>query len=224
MAALGGREFQPACGEDPGEVSVGHDQHVVQAGFQDPGHNLVRACCHFVQGFAVGHTVRPDQVVGVVLADQVRADALIVAVVPFHGQRLMLRVRESCQLGRPPGAAQRGGQDQVEVHLVQHLAGFHSLLLALHGQRQVGEPCVLPALGPFGLTVAQDPELGAGCNHRNSHLDSSFGESSTAAGGSCAPGTTGAASGCPAHQASSLASASSGFSGPCSMRSSRRNL
>ena len=41
MAALVRIQAQPPCGEDPGKVAVGHNQDVVQAGFEHPGHDLV---------------------------------------------------------------------------------------------------------------------------------------------------------------------------------------
>ena len=62
---------QPPGGQDAGEMSVRDDQHVVQSRFQNPGHDLVRPGGNVVERFTVRDAVRPDQVFGVVLADQV---------------------------------------------------------------------------------------------------------------------------------------------------------
>jgi hypothetical protein len=66
-----GREFKPAGRQDPGEVPVGHNQHVIHSGFEHAADDFVSPRCYLVERLTVGHAVRPDEVIRVVFADQV---------------------------------------------------------------------------------------------------------------------------------------------------------
>ena len=87
------------------------------------------------------------------LADLVRGDALVLAVVVLQQKVGRRGLGEAGEGGRAPGPLQGAGVDAHELDAAQAVAELAGAGFAFGGQRDVGASGVAARLRPFGLAV-----------------------------------------------------------------------
>ena len=149
------RQPEPPGGEDPEHMSVCKQNRFVRAA--DFGNHAIDACADVFRAFPAGATVGEDHPAGVPLVDLARRKAFVFAIVPFrevavdHGA-----LREAGQLAGLLGAGERARQHQVERHAREQRRQQARHPSAPLRERNIGEPGVLTAHAPFGLTVPDE--------------------------------------------------------------------
>ena len=155
----GGRQVEPAGGQDPQEMAVREDQDIAVRG-ADPGEHAVGPCADLFDGLAVRPRPGPDRPARVVVADVRGQATLECAVVPFPQVRVDDRgLTEARQLCRFRRARHRAGEDEPEGGAGQPPAEGERLFATGLGQRDVGAAGVTAKTRPFGLAVADEPRV-----------------------------------------------------------------
>jgi hypothetical protein len=135
---------------DESDIAVGHRR-------KDPGEHARSAGSDLFDrltgSLAPDHTVRERRpVVAELGADVLRCAPFVPAVVPLDEQRIDLGV-ESCELCRAAGALEGLAENEAEVVPGHQGSGRTGEILAVRGQRHVGEAGVPPCARPLGLAV-----------------------------------------------------------------------
>ena len=103
--------------------------------------------------------VAPEVPVRILGVDLPAGDALIVAVVPLHQERLRDRVRVAGKLRRVACALERAGVDGVEPLIAQPGLQGARPRFALGQERHVGAAGVAARLAPVGLAMASQKDV-----------------------------------------------------------------
>ena len=158
-------EIQPAGDEHTQDMAVGKEHGILVQGAQACDH-AVTAGRHLVGGLAAGGGRVKDRPSRFRLADLLGSDPLVLTVVPLGevvGDLGMVKVTR--QLAGAPRPLTGTTEHEFEIPSGEFALQCRSLTLSLQSQRNVGKGSVLAVLAPFGFTVTDKDDLGAGGAH-----------------------------------------------------------
>ena len=163
--SLRSRQIEPRGGNHSKEMAAGENEDVSLGG-AGPLDDSIGAGSNLGRRLTAGTAVAKELPAGVPLADFGKAQALILAVVPFDEVGIdrgdWLEPRE---LAGASGALERAGENACELESSQPLGQEPCALLTAFGKRQVGETGMLAGKAPSRFGVASQVEDGEGSAH-----------------------------------------------------------
>src|SRR6266576_1868257 len=150
-----GRRFEhhPAGGEHPQEVAARKKEHS-RSGGSHPGQYAVSPRTHLVRRFTARATVAEQLPLRPRSKDLVRAETLVLTVVPFDQIAIDFgNCPEPRQLTCPCGALQWARKNLSEIQSSQSFSERAGVLLAALRQWKIGKPRMLTRQAPRGLAV-----------------------------------------------------------------------
>ena len=154
-----GREFEPAGGQDPEDVSVTKQEHIAAGGLGAPDDGA-GARCRLFDGFAIRRTIVPQGPAGVLFAKFGGGAAFDIAVRPLAQVRLDVGdTLVAGEAARLPGALEGAHQHQRETPAGEIASDGQSAVASLPGQGDVGAASVRAREAPFGFAVADEPDF-----------------------------------------------------------------
>ncbi len=140
-------------------MAVGEEGYVAAGGF-GAGDDAEGTLAYLFHCFAFRDAVGPEIPIGAVFADFRGGEAFVSAVVPFEevgvGLGAIGIAGQTASFARP---LQRAGEDQGKGMGTETGADRQSLLLAVGGEREVGESGVSAGKAPKGFAVADEPDM-----------------------------------------------------------------
>ena len=156
--ALGDGQLGPARHHRAGEVSVPDEQHVAALHLLERvTDGVVSPVADLLQVLSARAAVRPHQPVGHLLADLLRGQALVVAVIPLGQQGRDLVDVQPRQFGRHLRASPRTRhhEEVVELQDRQRIGGELGLLSPGFGEIEFSAAGMPAGFRPLGLTVTK---------------------------------------------------------------------
>src|SRR5262245_38501877 len=165
MLAGARRQADPARHQDSKDVAV-REQGDVAGCAADPRDDAIDAGADLRRRFAPRTAVAKEHPARLLVVDLLGREALVRAVVPLVQIGLERPAgAEAGELTRLAGPAQRARQNELEGLLGQRGSQAPGDRTPVLGERDVGDPGVLPAQAPLRLAVANHVDLlCAGCH------------------------------------------------------------
>ena len=152
-------ETNPACGENPQQVTVREDRDIAIDRFGQPD-DTPSALLDLLDRLSSWHAIVPNRPAGPFLQNVCWPKPFVFTVVPLH--QIVGEPGDLAVAGQPArlgGTDERAGQHQVEFSACQIPPKRLGLFPACLGQRQIRASGMLSANAPSGLSVAEEPDF-----------------------------------------------------------------
>ena len=167
VASLDRGELQPARDEHAEYMAVGKQEHII-LNVLEPLDQSITTIRHLIGSFPSGSRTGENRPRRILPADLLGRDPLLVSVIPLGEVIRDLRlVSVTGQLAGPHGPLPGTAEHELKVPSRELRLQRGGLSLALEREGNIAEGSVPTILAPFGFTVADENNLGAGSAHRN---------------------------------------------------------